>query len=401
MGDFPHNGLMQQMHAHPHSGEYLEVLGKKAAARWSSGEHKTLTESVTATVKEAQLSPEQVKRVVEFANTSAYLGEFKKEGAHKVVDFPGGPADMAEILQDLNDGGGGSTYDRGTSDYNAPPGGSTTKTASADDGILSEAFGAAPADLPFENPHGEVIELRDKVAGALDHLQTQVSGLEVAYAELGARLYNQVKQAALSGVSLGDVMQAWETVAPSPDHIKVAFTLITPQLLRGEVFHSVEEMTASVDKVASAKMVNMQNPLVTEFDEFCEVLSKLAELREARTELRQHHRSLTGYIKTAFDAGLVGEAWRGAKSVAGGAARTVRPLAHKALGPHAADAVAWGIEHAPHAALAVGANELNTRVENSPSMPARAARAVKHTALRQIPGTTDNLMHKYEIQNGQ
>jgi len=122
MSDLPRQGLLQQLNAHPHSGEYLEVLGKRAAARWSSGDHKTLTDAVTETVKQAQLSPEQVKRVVEFANTDAYLTEFKKEGGeHHVIDFHGGPADASEILKDLNDGGGGSVFDRGTGDYNAPP----------------------------------------------------------------------------------------------------------------------------------------------------------------------------------------------------------------------------------------------------------------------------------------
>lgn len=108
MSDLPPRGLLQQAHARSVSGEHLEVLGKQAASKWATGEHPTLADAVLEQVKEAGLSPEQVKRVVEFANTDAYLTEFKKEGAnHRFVDFGrSGPADPAEVLKSLNLGAG-------------------------------------------------------------------------------------------------------------------------------------------------------------------------------------------------------------------------------------------------------------------------------------------------------
>lgn len=180
MSEMPTQARLQQDHAHPVSGEHLEVFGKKAAADWEKAVYPTLTEAVTSIVKQAQLSPEQVKRVVEFANTSAFLSEFKKEGsAHRVIEFEGGPADVSEILKDLNDGGGGSVFDRGTLDYSSPPShGGHTKTASADedDALLREAFGVkeAEAEEPFANPYGPIIDLRDKLAGAAGHLLTEI-----------------------------------------------------------------------------------------------------------------------------------------------------------------------------------------------------------------------------------
>jgi hypothetical protein len=113
MSDLPFQALLQQAHARSVSGEELEAFGKKAAAQYSRGDG-SLTEAVVETVKHAGLSPEQVKRVVEFANTTAYLTEFKKEGSHhRVVEFQGGPADPSAVLQDLNDGGGGTVFDVG------------------------------------------------------------------------------------------------------------------------------------------------------------------------------------------------------------------------------------------------------------------------------------------------
>lgn len=397
--DLPNQGMFQQSHAHPHSGEFLEVLGKKAAADWGNGRHKTLTEAVTETVKQAQLSPEQVKRVAEFANTSAFLNEFKKEGeAAKVVDFHGGPADASEIIKDLNDGGGGSVFDKGSLDYESPP--AETKTSSPrEEYLLEQMFGGGPApELPYANPNEEVIDLKDKLASAADHLQSQISGLEIMYADLGDRVYHQVKQAALSGTSLGEIMQAWETVSPSPDHIKVAFALISPRLLREGVFYRVQEMLESVDKTAGARVVNPEHSLVVDFGEFCGTLSKLAEMRNARAEIREHLQSLTAFLK---QASLAGQAWGGAKRLAGGAAEASAPFVESALGKGAVKPVQAVVRHLPHAGAVIAANELNQHIENSPSVPARAARAAKHGLLQQIPGTADFMRHQWEIQSGQ
>jgi hypothetical protein len=395
MSDLPSSALYQQSHAKPHSGEFLEVLGKHAAADWGNGKYSTLTESVTETVKQAQLSPEQVKRVVEFANTSAFLTDFKKEGTtSKVVDFQGGPADASEILKDLNDGGGGSVFDRGMLDYESEP--SSRKHASVkEEQLLHDLFGkTAAAELPYENPNAEVVDLKDKLAGAEQHLQSQLSGLEIAYADLADRVYHQVKQAALTGVSLGEIMQAWETVSPSPDHIKVAFTLITPRLLREGVFHGVESMTKSIDKTAGAKIVNTEHPIVVEFGEFCDVLSKLAETRSTRSEMLTQLQHLNAYLK---QANAVGKAW----DLAGGAGKALRPLG-EAIGGSTGGAIASA---APKVMLAGGgliaANEAKTHIENSPSIPARGVRAGARLVAQQIPGTEQNIRHKWEVQSGQ
>jgi hypothetical protein len=401
MSDLTRQGLLQQLNAKSHSGEYLEVLGKKASADWGSGQYKTLTEAVTGTVKQAQLSPEQVKRVVEFANTDAYLKEFKKEGStHRVVEFDGGPADASEILRDLNDGGGGSVFDRGTGDYSSPPKEMKVASVKAEEELeglfLKEAgvkTGGVEEGLPYENPHGEVIYLKDKLASAADQLNSQLSGLEIMYADLGDRLYHQVKQAALSGVSLGDVMQAWQTVAPTEEYIKVAFHLITPRLLRDGVFYRVEEMTASVDKTAGVHVVNTEHPLVSEFEEFCTVLYKLAETRQTAREVRGHLSHLTNYLK---EASLISDTYAASR----GAGKAVRPLAEKAFGPTAGAIAEHGIAQLPTAAAAIGLSEANTHLQHSQNPVARAARGTGNLVMRNIPGTLQNQQHKYEVERG-
>lgn len=300
--DLPPQGLLQQMSARSVSGEHLEVLGKRAAALWSEGRAKNLSEAVVNTVKTAGLSPEQVKRVVEFANTSAYLSEFHKEGSpSRVVDFGhGGLADPSAVLQDLNDGGGGSTYDSGSYDYHSPP--SSTKTASADDeAAYAQMFASSGQEYPEANPLGEVIDLRDKLSSAYETATAVLSSLEVAYGDLSTRVFEHVKQAALAGHTLAEVVQVWQQVAPSEEHVKVAFTDVMPELVANGVFRSHEDVAESLLKHASVGVVDPTHPLVTDFREYCEVLSKLAETREAQTEYGEGMARLTAFLKEAAD----------------------------------------------------------------------------------------------------
>jgi len=321
MSDLPAQGRYQQMHARPVSGEELEVLGKTAASKWRSGEFADLSESVIATVKHAGLSPEQVKRVVEFTNTDAFLHEFKKEGAeHKVIEFAGGPADPSEILKDLNDGGGGSVFDRGTLDYGHAPG--ETKVSSAYDPELEAMFGTAPA-LPFAEPLQEAVDMRDKLAAAFDNMTGELTGLERMYGDLSEGLYQQVKQAALGGHSLGNIAGVMAVGVPDDEYLKVAFQMLTPRLLKEGVFGNIQMAVESMDKTASGRVPNAEHPLVTQSREFSECLLKLAQTRAARAEVQQAYGEITTFVKSAGKEGVL---VRGAKVVQQGAERAAGPI---------------------------------------------------------------------------
>lgn len=304
--DLPNHGILQNMNARPVSGEHLEVLGKRAAALFSDGREKNLSDAVVSVVKTAGLSPEQVKRVVEFANTSAYLSDFNKEGSpHRVVDFgPGGLADPAVVLQDLNDGGGGSRFDSGSFDYHSPP--EQSKTASAfEDVAFQQMFATSGAEYPEVNPLGEAIDLRDKLASAYETTTSMLSSLEVMYDDLRGRLFDNVKQASLHGHSLAEIVKIWEGVAPSHEHVKVAFQAVMDPLVDNGVFRNHEEVADSLSKHASARIPDLTHPLVVDFQDFCEVSTKLAHAREAQQELGEGVARLTSFLKESSE-GLIG-----------------------------------------------------------------------------------------------
>ena len=314
--DLPAITLLQQMNATPKTGQDLEVLGKEAANKYLSGK-SNLTDAVVGVVKEAGLSPEQVRRVIEFANTHAFLEEFKKEGAHHVVEFAEGPADPSAILKDLNDGGGGTVFDSGLDDYKSPPP-DVKKTAAANmskvgivERELAEAFACEDPELPYANPYTEILDLREKLAGAYEEITSQLSSLESEYIDIEADLFKTVKQAALEGTSLGRMLQAWQEVTENPEVVKVAFEVLSPALVENGVFPSQTAVAEScLDLEKTASLVNTEHPLVHTFSRFSHAIEKAAQLRGAREELAVNIDHINSFMKLA-----AGEAALGAKAL--------------------------------------------------------------------------------------
>ena len=355
----------QQSNARAVHAEDLEIMGKRASATWSAGGFKTLGEAVVDTVKHAGLAPEQVRRVIEFANTDAFLSTFNKLGSgSRYVDFGQGVlADPREVIRDLNDGGGGSVFDSGTSDYDGPP--SHSKQASAKDPEAEISFYAAfhkeasTEGLPYEEPESWVWHARDKLAGEYQHLNSTLGGLEVAYQDCALGLSEQVKNAAMNGASLGQVVRAWSTVTDDPTFMKVAFQLITPRLIREGCFSDVDAVNQSIEKTGNARLVNTDHPLVTAFADYCDVLCKLSEVRQERNlaaeKLSKVNCAITKFGNdTGKLAGVVGEVL-GASGRLGDAAKGYLSSKNQhALG----ELAGFGIKAAPVAAAAGAAKGL-------------------------------------------
>ena len=396
MHDLP--SLLQRSHSRTFSGEDLETLGKQAAQVWSNGDATTLNEAVIETVKKAGLSPEQVRRVIEFTNTSAYLGEFHKEGSlHRVIEFHGGPADPSAVLQSLNFSNEKVAHVQGTNDYELPPVAHLPLSVQGED-KLAEMFGQEGSGIPEENPFGDLIDLREKVSAMRENLSSEISSLEVMHLDLCDRIYAQVKEAALTGHSLGEIVQVWSTVTDEPVFFKTAFDMLTNRLLEGEVFPSLMKLTESIEKTGAQHMVNMEHPLLTDFQEYCDVLSKLAHNRQQLEEAEDGLHTITGILtnagreKSAGDGGFVGKAWRGATAASKAVAEPVGRLATHLGGNEVGKGAKGLVEHAPH--LGAGLLGLAAMQHLSAAASSPAARSIKSA----IPGTTENAQKNWELQ---
>lgn len=412
MSDLPSSALAQQAHAQPMSGEQLEVLGKHASKRYLSGEC-SLTESVIETVKHAGLSPEQVRRVVEFANTDAFLQEFKKEGRqHRVIEFEGGPADYSEILKELNSGAGGTVFDKHASDYNQPPSSAIALSSrnqdrmGVDDAKLAEAFTVPSSEIPFEDPLREAYDARTKLAAAQEHLVDEIGLLEGQYVEVLDRLFTTIKHASFEGTTLGQVVGAWGSVTDDPTFVKVAFQHLAPRLIQNGVFVSKAEIGESLSKTASPGILNQEHPLLVDFSEYCFVLSKLAEDRAAQTEVEQHLGVLTSFLKEAglFDfakktQGLIPRVLEKAEQASvhtgkGGKVVGEALFGAGSKGAERTEAVARNaVKYAPHAAGALAAESAYQHARYNP-----AVRAATNFALSRVPYTHPYMVRQYNMQ---
>lgn len=446
MNDAPIQTVLQQRDARPIPGEHLELLGKKAASEWVQGKVASLHEAVVGAVRGERLSPEQVCRVVEFANGDAYLQEFRKEGgAHRVVHFDHGPADPAQVLQDLNDGGGGSLYDRGTLDYQRDPesvykaaqagcthqGGCrcrktesvTEKTASVEDNTSmpklpkSPSLPKAAADaqreqefwdmfqtgggekIAFANPMRPLEDVRQEIAGARDKLAHLIEQLELDYAEAGHELYREVKQASLAGTSLGDMVRAWSSVNEDPIYVKIAFQMLTPRLRR-EGVHSLESLGESLQKVASDGTPDPEHPLMSTYAEFVGTLNKLASARALHEEFALGVTQATTLLKQAAAGGLLGAAKRGISAAGHGIDAAAPGIARVLVGPEGARDLAPTLATGLKATGLVGAGLVgNAAVQSVTDRPAvqRGLEAVQSV----VPGTAAYEMRRYRNMTGQ
>lgn len=414
--ELPLQPLLQQRNARPVSGEELETFGKRAAADWSAGRYETLTEAVVETVKHAHFSPEQVRRVVEFTNQHAYLNEFKKEGSHKVVHFDCGPADPALVIQDLNDGGGGTVFDNGVSDYATAPQ-ATIKVSAASKNSLEKTASVAASEesayekelwglfaggdvkLAYADPYKPLKDTYDKLAGASSQLESLLDTLELDYVEASNQLYENVKQAALSGTPLGDVVLAWSSYAPTDGHVKAAFQMLSPRLRKEGVFASWDELGASLAKVASANgIVNGEHPLITSFVDYCDVLTKLANLRQLKQEFDSGKEQTGSLLKEAI-GGVVGKAWQ-ALGHAGQQVGDATGVAAKVLvgadPAKVAPIVRKGVQYGGAGTALLAGNAALQEVTDRP-VPRQAVATFRSI----LPGTREYQMRRYRIMSGQ
>lgn len=417
MSDLPVSLSIQQSHARPRSGEELELMGKAAAARYMR-DGTPLTNSVIETVKHAGLSPEQVRRVAEFANQAAYLSTFEKMGNdHRYVQFQGGPADVPTILRDLNDGGGGTVFDRGLADYFQPPP-DIAKVAARnlgrlglEDAKLAEMFHVEEKPLPYAEPLREAHDFYTRLADAHEKVAFDLSQLETEYAVVSGQLYDLVKQACRDGTPLGHIVQAWSTVTENPEIIKAAFVMMSPRLLSEHVFLDRQGLAGSLEKVAHGVVVDEKHPIVETFRVFAEDIDKMASMRLARDELLAGRDQLGTFLREMIEKTAASDAagdivkhvehgahalrqgWQGAVNAADAASGPAGRIGEALAGPLAGKALGAAVKYAPHIGAGLLAEEAYQRARYSPSF-----QAAKNLALSRIPYTHPYMVRQYNLQ---
>ena len=326
MDDMPLGLYRQTTYAKLSPGD-LESLGKRASISY-------LCEGVPlnrAIVKLAQghpsISPHQIRRVVEFANTTTFQQLFEKQADDKNVEFD--VADPGVVLRDLNDGARGSVVTPVPEEYGASP----VKTASAAVGAdleLMRVFGQEPtsptleksassaadalayvkagrpnADLvlsdlskiavsktatgyPEANPYGDLVRAKQKIAKAVEDLEGSLDYNNSMLKESSDHLAHHVRQYLFEGGSYGEVLHAMANTPASEGVTKVAARALTTSLVdRG--LNSVELQAQSIEYEMTKKAHRVINPaseLVITYAAMCKQAEVSAVLTQQLAEAK-------------------------------------------------------------------------------------------------------------------
>lgn len=254
----------------------LESLGK-TAARFAETGDLSLTDAVVQTVGREDLNPEQVRRVVEYANTEAFNRKFASTaGSMRAVHIDGGPADPVSVLQSLNNAARPREVVVDSFEYSMPP-----------DFGKESSLSFSSTDRTSGGVLKDVDNLQRQLASAHDEL---TQGMEASKAAMNGHLVelgDYVKRASLQGATPSDIISAWAQI--HPEMAKTA-------LARTQQFMRTDNV-----KVAG-RSINPAHPVVQQFDAFVKAASSYAahhdalmsterELVKVSAWLRRHGRS--------------------------------------------------------------------------------------------------------------
>lgn len=224
---------------------HLEVLGK-TAAQLSETSGLSLTKAVVETIGHEKLNSEQVRRVVETANVEAFNRKYASlTGASRFVELDEGPADPAQVLQELNSSARPKEVVVDALEYSMPP--DLMKRASLGDAIYPERTRSGVI--------GEVMALQSKLSAAHDEVTQSAEAARVRFQQADYELLGLVKMAGLQGVALEDLYPAWARV--DPEMAKTALDRYRP-------------LVPATNQKVAGRSLNAAHPVVTKFAEFAE-----------------------------------------------------------------------------------------------------------------------------------
>jgi len=286
------------------SPETLEMLGKEAANRFLE-QGVALNDGIAKLAgAHPDISPEQVRRVAEFANTAVYLAKHdqaKTAGAGS--SYPQFElADPARIIQDLNDGATpvhltptDMAYSR-LSHKNM-----YEKTASARPSPRNraeEAFYAQFAvektaqDYTVDTVVEEVYSLKDSLESARSHLMAKGEELDLMQKEAYAEYRETVKRHLLDGGSFTDVVKAASATGFDGGRISSFLGELGEELI-GE---GVPLRAPNLTKVAH-RTVNPEHPLVRLCGQVLDFDGEVEKVAEAVMGIEEQLGQVRGFIR--------------------------------------------------------------------------------------------------------
>lgn len=277
------------------SPEALELMGKQAANMFLD-EGLPLNGSIAKlAAAHDDINPDQVKRVVEFANQAVYLGlHDKAKTAGAKESYPQfALADAGLILQGLSKQASPDRQPQVDTDYGRAPARHEKLASITADNLLADLFKtkeAADLDYTKESVINDIVSVKEDLTSLRDHLTHSAAQLDVMHKEAQEEFYDLVKRHLLDGNSFADVVAAARIPGVPQEKIAAALQPFVVRLMKEKVA-SPTKLRAQVEgfeKVAH-RIVNEEHPFVTSFRAYLTANSEIEKvavgLEEVEVEL--------------------------------------------------------------------------------------------------------------------
>lgn len=291
------------------SPEMLELMGKQAANQYFD-DGIPLNEGIAKMAgAHPDITSEQVKRIVEFANTAVYLGLHEKaKTAGLQSSYPQFQlADSGIIIQDLTDGARPTHVTQTDVVYGQQPEKRASFTKEVSDELLSDLFGVktASTDLDYSTDSvvDEILGVKSDLQALKDHLTGAASQLDFMWKEACDHYYETMKRHLLGGGSFTDVLSAART-GMGTEKVAEALKPFVSRLLREKVASPelLKAQANDIEKVAH-RVVNVQHPLVTLFRSVLSLDDEIEKVASGLQDVDVELGRVDGFIKERFCAG--------------------------------------------------------------------------------------------------
>lgn len=296
------------------SSERLEMMGKEAATMFLEQKIPLNTGISKIAAEFPDISTEQVKRVVEFANTAVYLArhdQAKTAGSeHSYPQFE--LADAGRIIQDLSDGSRSTVVTKTDLDYDRAV--RKTKVSAATEDAFASLFKTAAAEEPTHTKDSianQLLGMKEGLKGLKEYLSSEAKGVEAMFKSATAEFYDQTKQHMLEGGSFGEVYQAVKAVSDNEDELKgmmlpMIRSIINEKVASSETLKKQMEFETSAEVDETHPLIQAFAGMVTAGREYQKIATALVD---AETQLFEVEKAIkdTFLSKEAF-AGLLARA---------------------------------------------------------------------------------------------
>lgn len=286
------------------SPESLELMGKKAATAYLTDE-VPLNDSIAKLAGDhSDITPEQIKRVAEFANTAVYLAmhdQSKTAGADS--SYPQFElADAGRILQDLSDGARPTVVTKTDIDYARAA--QTPKLASASlDSALAGLFKVASSEKDYseESIADQVVSTKQTLLGLRDNLVDRYNQHHSLFKEATVEFYDHVKRHMLDGGSFAEVYAAGGATGIDDSTLRRLMEPVVGRLLVEKVASPkrIADSMADLEKIAHRE-VNTDHELVQSFSAMVMSGEELRDIQAALGAVDSELGEVQSFIKNAY-----------------------------------------------------------------------------------------------------